>query len=77
MTEFTAENGSLADAAASHLISDLDYFGVWDDDYDTFLRKRAEAVSAELRVRVIERDVDTKGQTLRSDDFEEEMAAFE
>lgn len=77
MAEFKAENGSLAGAAASHLISDLDTFGVWNDDYDSFLRKRAEAVSAELRSRVIEREVDTKGQVPRDDDFEEEMAAFE
>ena len=37
----------------------------------------ARKTSAELRSRVIEREVDTMGQVPRDDDFEEEMAAFE
>ena len=77
MSEFKAANSNLVEAAKTHLIDDLDTFGVWNDDYDAFLRKRAEAVSAKLAERLIEREVDTRGQALRSDDFEEEMATFE
>jgi len=77
MGEFKAANAALPDAAKSHLIDDLESFGVLSDDYDAFIQKRAEAVSAELGKRVVSRDVDTQGQAVRSDDLEEEMAAFE
>jgi hypothetical protein len=61
----------------THLIMDLDDFGIWADDYETFLRKRAGAVSDELKKRLIERRVDTQGQELRDDDVEEELATFQ
>jgi hypothetical protein len=77
MSEFKAANGTLAAAMKTHLIGDLESFGVWRDDYDTFIRKRAEAVSAELSTRLIVRDVDVQRQTVRADDFEEEMTTFE
>ena len=38
----------------THLIDDLEKFGVFDDDYDAFLRERAKRVIAEIRKRVIE-----------------------
>lgn len=41
----------------THLI-DLDTFGVFDDDYDKFFKKRCEIFSRELRKRIIEQDVD-------------------
>ena len=77
MAEFKGGNKTLAKAMKTHLIDDLAGFGVWTDDYDTFIRKRAEAVSAELSKRIIARDVDTHGQAARADDFEEEMSTFE
>lgn len=77
MSEFKAANSNLDATMESHLIDDLDAFGVWSNDYDAFIRKRAEAVSAELAKRVIARDVDTQLQVVRADDFEEEMASFE
>jgi hypothetical protein len=63
MSEFQAANGDLSSAMASHLIDDL-------------LRKRAEAVSAELRRRLTARTVDSNRQVPRVDDFEEETTAF-
>lgn len=44
---------------------------VWSDDYDAFLRNRAERVSAELSKRIIDRPVDRDGQLPREDDLDE------
>lgn len=77
MAEFKGANGSLKDAMKSHLITDLDAFGIWNDDYDSFVKQRAEAVSAELKKRIIIRDVDAHGQALSTNDFEEEATTFE
>jgi hypothetical protein len=77
MAEFKAGNNTLAASMQTHLIDDLTGFGVWSDDYDKFIQKRAEAVSAELGKRIIVRDADTHGQAARTDDFEEEMTTFE
>jgi hypothetical protein len=77
MKEFKTANPSLADAMKSHLIDDLDSFGIFTNDYDAFIKHRAQRVSAELRKRIIPRDVDTHGQLVRADDFEEEMASSE
>ncbi len=77
MKIFAGENPELADTMKTHLISELDDFGIWSDDYGRFLEKRASAISRELRKRVIPRDIDKHGQISRSDDFEEEMASFQ
>lgn len=61
----------------SHLISDLDAFGVWENDFDRFLAKRAKLVSEELAKRIISRQIDIDGQPARDDDYEEEVVAFE
>lgn len=76
MAEFKSTNGSLQDAMKSHLIGDLDAFGIWNDDYDSFVRERAE-VSAELKKRVIIREGDAHGQAISTNDFEEEATTFE
>ena len=77
MKEFQQANAELAKTMKSHLIGNLERFGIWADDYDAFLRERAEVVSSELRKRIIERRVDTQGQAVRDDDFEEDMTTFE
>lgn len=77
MKEFKATNRAFAETMKSHLIDDLDRFGVWEDDYEKFLRCRAEAVSAELKKRIIERRVDGERQQVRTDDLEEELTSFE
>jgi hypothetical protein len=77
MKEFKAENEELNDTMKSHLIKDLDSFGVWKDDYDAFIHHRADVVSAELKKRIIQRKEDTEPQPVRTDDLEEELAAFE
>lgn len=77
MKSFSKENSDLSDTMRSHLITDLDEFGILSDDYDLFLDKRASTISRELQSRIIPRDIDEHGQFSRADDFEEETASFE
>ncbi len=77
MKGFKKSNKALAETMSSHLIGDLDEFGVWENDYETFLQQRALLISAELGMRIISRQIDTDGQPARDDDYEEEMAGFE
>ena len=77
MKTFANENPDLADTMRTHLITNLDDFGIWSDDYELFLGQRALAISRELQKRIISRDIDEHGQVSREDDFEEEVASFE
>jgi len=77
MKEFAKSNDDLDATMKTHLIDDLDGFGVWSDDYDSFIQKRAEALGAELAKRIITRTTDATGQSLRTDDLAEEMTAFQ
>ena len=52
METFSKENPRLSNTMRTHLIPDLERFGVWDDDYDRFLRNRAKGVMRELRKRL-------------------------
>ena len=52
----------------SHLIDDLDKFGIWNNDYDLFLQNRADQISAEIKKRVIEQDID-KSLQLKLKDY--------
>jgi hypothetical protein len=52
MKAFARSNKKIADTMKTHLIDDLDGFGVWGDDYDAFLAKRGERVKAELESRL-------------------------
>lgn len=52
MNDFKKKNLQLDDVMKTHLI-DLNQYGVWDDNYDTFFEKRAEKISEELSKRLI------------------------
>jgi hypothetical protein len=52
MKKFRKENPEIADTMKSHLIDDLDDFGVWENDYDTFLEARAKKVIKEIEKRL-------------------------
>lgn len=53
METFKRENHQLEQTMETHLISDLDAFGIWDDNYEDFFNKRIEKISAELNRRII------------------------
>ena len=44
MKEFESENPNLAETMSSHLIGDLDDFGILEDDYDRFIEKRSQRI---------------------------------
>ncbi len=52
MKEFQEQNPDLKATMKTHLI-DLDHFGVFEDDFDLFFKKRAEKVSEELNERIV------------------------
>jgi hypothetical protein len=77
MAKFRDVNPNLEATMKTHLIGDLDTFGIWDDDYDKFFDERAKVVSRELSKRVIKQDIDKQGQSSIVDDFEEELTTVE
>lgn len=58
MRTFESENDRLAATMKTHLIDDIAAFGVWSDDYETFLSKRLERISEELGKRIITQEAD-------------------
>lgn len=47
--KFADENDKIADSLQTHLIGDLEDFGITTDDYDTFIKKRGQAMARVLR----------------------------
>ena len=77
MEKFNKVNPDIVTSMKSHLIGDLDLFGIWDDDYDKFFENRAKLVSKEIEKRLIKQDVDKKSQPEIQDDYEEETTVAE
>ncbi|MBC6441192.1 MAG: DUF262 domain-containing protein [Rhodospirillales bacterium] len=53
METFKDDNPDLVETMKTHLIGDLDTFGIWEDDYETFIRERSKAISKKLKKRII------------------------
>ena len=75
MAEFARTNRHIAATMKTHLIEDLDRFGVWSDDYDAFLAERAKLLSREIGDRIIEREEDARAQPDLVHDASEEPGA--
>ncbi len=52
MKDFSKSNPNLVKTMKSHLIDDLDSYGVWHDDYEKFIQKRGGRVLKELQKRL-------------------------
>ena len=52
MKEFAKGNQQLDDTMRTHLIDAMDTYGVWHDDYETFIERRGERVLEELTRRL-------------------------
>ena len=52
MKKFARENSEITKTMRTHLITNLDTFGIWSDDYETFLDKRGRKVINELNKRL-------------------------
>ena len=42
----------------THLIGNFDAFGIWEDDYDKFIKERAKMLNKEIRKRIIPQETD-------------------
>lgn len=63
--EFLEENEKLPQTLKSHLIDDIESFGVLSDDYTSFLTNRAERIYTELKNRIeLKHEVDSKEEEL-------------
>lgn len=71
MTKFRRTNEVLEETMKTHLIKDIEKFGIWDDDYDKFYNSRLKEISKELKKRIIEQEVDKEIETVLHDDYEE------
>lgn len=74
---FRETNPDLKMTMKTHLIKNIDTFGIWDDNYDLFIQKRAEVVSSEIFKRIIQQEIDNQGQSNLINDFEEEVTTAE
>jgi hypothetical protein len=52
MESFAKKNKKLKETMRTHLIDDLDAYGVWDDDYAAFIEHRGRRVLEELESRL-------------------------
>ena len=53
--ELEENNSEFTKTIKTHLIKDLEEFGILDNDYDTFIQKRAEVISEEIKKWIIEK----------------------
>lgn len=58
MRTFDKQNNHLYETMKTHLIYDLDEYGIWDDDYEKFFENRVNAISAELGKRIINQKIE-------------------
>jgi len=70
MKKYKKMNKQLSETMKTHLIIDLDDFGVWSNNYEQFIEKRARVVSNEIENRIIKQDIDKNPQADLIDDYE-------
>jgi hypothetical protein len=68
MENFKRVNSNLTETMKTHLITNLDDFGVWTDNYVAFINKRGEEVSKAIESRIIKQEIDKKAQPDLIDD---------
>ena len=71
MAGFQKINPELEDTMKTHLITDLDTFGIWEDEFNTFIKERANVVSREFERRIISQDIDKEARPEFFDDYDE------
>ena len=69
---FAKKNSHLAESLATHLIGDIEEFGITTNDYETFFNKRAELVGKELSERIIQQQTGNEVQVEGEEEVEEE-----
>lgn len=67
MRHFSKKNKDLKSCIRTHLIN-LGTYGVFEDDYDKFFDKRCQALSREIKKRIIERNIDSEKSALTAEE---------
>ncbi|WP_222597122.1 hypothetical protein [Chitinophaga pinensis] len=77
--QFKKENKFLEETLASHLIGDLDKFGIMNDDYEAFFHSRADLVSQKLKSRIIPAEIDKQMEAVMNeyDEVEEDLSTVD
>ncbi|MCQ1535356.1 DUF262 domain-containing protein [Methanosarcina sp. KYL-1] len=52
MKKFEESNPELQNTMKTHLIDDMELYGVWGNDYETFIEKRGERILEEINKRI-------------------------
>ncbi|MEK4878745.1 MULTISPECIES: DUF262 domain-containing protein [Paenibacillus] len=73
MTKFKKTNPELQETMQTHLIGDLDEFGVWDNNYNKFFEERAKIVSKMLKKRIIHQEIDNNNFAILPDEQVEDI----
>ena len=73
MAKFKKDNPNLSETMKTHLITDLEKFGVWNNNYHSFFEKRGEIVSREIEKRIIKQIIDEKPQADLADEASEDL----
>lgn len=50
--DFQETNSSISDTLKTHFIEDIDEFGIWENDYEKFIDKRANVIHREIYARL-------------------------
>ena len=58
ISEFKKTNQDIVNTMKTHLINDFEKFGIWNNDYESFIKERAKAVSEEIKKRIIPQSED-------------------
>ncbi len=73
MKKFLNQNElHLEETMKTHLISNLEDFGIWQDDYELFFNERSKLVHREINKRIIKQEIDKELKAVAlTDDYEE------
>ena len=72
MKKFIKQNDDIDETMKTHLILDIETFGVLENDYDRFFRSRINAICKELKKRIIVQDGDKMNQVSNPSEEETE-----
>jgi hypothetical protein len=72
MNDFSDTNQNLEATMRTHLIS-LEDWGIWENDFDLFIKSRCSRISEELKKRIIPQQIDGLKQATTNDLVEEEL----
>jgi len=69
MNIFKGENAQLEDTMRTHLIDDLQEFGVWENDYQAFFNHRIQKIVEMLNGKIIPQNNDEFIELKRNEDI--------